>query len=388
MKNHLTQSYVPFDISFSSGKGTTLVSSEGKEYLDLMSGVGTVNLGHGHSAVVETLKRQGEQLWHVSNWYKIPQQQELAKLLCENSFADQVFFCNSGAEAVESGIKLARKYTKDNFNDEKNEIITLKRGFHGRTFGALTATAQPEKQKPFEPLIPGFKYIEPNDESAAKATIGEKTAAVLAEPIQGEGGVHPLDQNYLELLRALCDEHNALLMFDEVQCGMGRTGTLFAYEQYGVEPDVMLLAKGLGNGFPIGAMLATEKYGKAFTPGSHGSTFGGNPLACNVAKAVVQEMLKPGFLDEVITKGKFFMEQLKQLQQEFPEKIKEVRGKGFMIGVELMGESKPVVEAFLKEGMLANIVTANTVRFLPPLVISEEELGKVVEVFDKILKTG
>lgn len=385
MKNYLTQNYVPFDISFVSGKGATLVSASGEEYLDLMSGVGAVNLGHCHPSVVQTLKDQGEKLWHVSNWYNIPQQQSLAKLLCEHSFADQVFFCNSGTEAVEAGIKLARKCAKDNYSEDKYEIVTLKRGFHGRTFGALTATAQPEKQKPFEPLIPGFKYIEPNNEAEGRDTIGKNTAAVLVEPIQGEGGVYPLNQDYLKLLRELCDKHNALLMFDEVQCGMGRTGTLFAYEHYGIEPDVMVLAKGLGNGFPIGAMLTKEQYGKAFTPGSHGSTFGGNPLATAVGKAVLQEILKQGFLEEVSKKGRFFISKLKQLQSDFPEKIKEVRGMGLMIGVELHTGSKPVVEEFLKRGVLANVVNATTVRFLPPLVISEEALDKVVKVFEEML---
>lgn len=386
MTSYLTTSYTPYDIQFASGKGATLISDTGKSYLDLMSGVGVMNLGHCHSAIVEALKEQAEKLWHVSNWYKIPQQQELAKLLCENSFADQVFFCNSGAEAVESGIKLARKYTKDNFGENKHEIITLQGGFHGRTFGALTATAQPEKQKPFEPLIPGFKYVIPNDEEDIKNVISKNTAAILVEPVQGEGGVYPLNLDYLKLLRELCNKNDVLLIFDEVQCGMGRTGKLFAYEHYEVEPDVMLLAKGLGNGFPIGAMLVTKKYGKAFTPGSHGSTFGGNPLACSVGIAVLQQMLKQGFLEDVAQKGQLFIENLKDLQSEFPEKIKEVRGEGLMVGVEVNGESKKIVEAFMQRGMLANMVNATTVRFLPPLVVSEEELERVVEVFGEILR--
>jgi len=361
-------------------------SSEGKEYLDFVGGVAVNILGHCHPRVVVSIQKQAQRLIHVSNYFYIEPQIKLAKLLVENSFADKVFFCNSGAEAIEAAVKLARKYAKENNNPELFEIITAKNSFHGRTYAALTATAQEKFHKGFEPLVPGFHYVPFNDIRALKKAVTERTCAILLEPIQGEGGVKLPDQNYLKEVRDLCDKLDILFILDEVQTGMGRTGKLFAYEHYGITPDIMTVAKGLGGGVPIGAMLATDKVASAFKPGNHASTFGGNPLVCAAAVATIETLLEDGFvLDQCNRMGEYFMEKLEQLKEKFPDLIKEIRGKGLLLGMELTREGDGIVKACLDKGILINCTSGNVLRFIPPLIVQRKDIDQLVDVLYGIL---
>lgn len=378
--------YSRMPIVLRKGRGMRLWSSDGKEYLDFLGGIAVNCLGHCHPKVVIALQKQAQRLLHVSNLYHIEPQIQLAKLLVENSFADKVFFCNSGTEAIEAAIKLARKYSSDNSSSERYEIITAYGSFHGRTFASLSATGQDKLKKGFEPLVPGFKHVPFNDIEALAKAVTNNTCAVILEPIQGEGGIKIPSDDYLEQVRKLCDEHGILLILDEIQTGIGRTGTLFAYEHSGIEPDIITLAKGLGGGAPIGALLAKESVAASFQPGSHGSTFGGNPLVCAAAQAVLETLLEDSFiLDNCKQTGKYFMESLEKLQKDFPETIIEVRGKGLMIGLELTKEGAYAVEQCAKRGMLINCTAGSVLRFTPPLIISEEEVDLLIDTLKDVL---
>jgi len=360
------------------------------EYLDFTGGIAVNILGHCHPSVVVAIQKQAQRLLHVSNLYHIEPQIRLAKILVKNSFADRVFFCNSGAEANEAAIKLARKYSKETYGEGRFEIISAINSFHGRTLGSLTATGQEKFQKGFEPLVPGFKYIPFDDVKALQAAINDKTCAVFLEPIQGEGGVRLPADDYLRKVREICDEKNLLLILDEVQTGMGRTGKLFAYEHYGMTPDIMTLAKGLGGGVPIGAMLATEKVASAFQPGNHASTFGGNPLVCAASIATIGAILEDGFLlDHCRRTGKHFISELRILKAKHPNIIKDVRGLGLMIGVELSIDGNQVVNECLERGILINCTAGNVLRFTPPIIIKPDEIDILInelhEVFRNIL---
>jgi acetylornithine/N-succinyldiaminopimelate aminotransferase len=303
----------------------------------------------------------------------------------ENSFADKVFFCNSGAEANEAAIKLARKYAKEQGNPDRFEIITALNSFHGRTLAALTATGQEKIQKGFEPLVPGFKYVPFNDINALRKTITDDICAVLLEPIQGEGGVNLPDQDYFRQVRDLCDEYNILLILDEVQTGMGRTGKLFAYEHFDIKPDIMTIAKGLGGGVPIGAMLATDKVANAFQPGNHASTFGGNPLVCAAAVATIETLLEDGFLlDQCNRMSNYFIEKLEGLRTKFPRLIKDIRGKGLLLGMELTQPGDSIVKACLEKGVLINCTSGNVLRFIPPLIVHRKEIDQLVDILNGV----
>ena len=366
------------------GEGARLWDADGREYLDFVSGIAVNSLGHCHPAVVDAICRQAAKLIHCSNLYYIEQQARLAKLLVENSALDKVFFCNSGAEANEAAIKLARKYAKLKWGAEKFEIITALHSFHGRTLAAVTATGQPKYQKGFEPLPPGFKYVPYNDLDALEEAIGPATCAVLLEPVQGEGGVNVASRHYLEGVQMLCREHGALLIFDEVQTGLGRTGRFLAYQHFGVEPDILTLAKALGGGFPIGAMLAKEDIAAAFQPGDHASTFGGNPLACAAALAAMEEMLLGGVVENAATTGAYMYEKLKVLGEKYPF-VTEIRGLGLLLGMELTIEGKEIVNGCLERGLLINCVNNNVLRFIPPLTITRDDIDRALAILDQVM---
>lgn len=372
-------------VCFTYGKGINLWDTEGKKYTDFYAGIAVNALGHAHPALVEAIKSQAEKLIHCSSIYYIEAQAVLAKLLAENSCADRVFFANSGAEANEGAIKLAKIYFKKKNMPEKYEIITLKKSFHGRTLTTLAATGQEKFHKPFTPLIPGFKYAPLNDIEAIKEAIGDATCAIMIEPIQGESGVNPAEKEYVEAVRKLCDDKGILLIFDEIQTGMGRTGKLFAYKQYGVEPDIFTLAKGLAGGVPIGAVCAKEEVAKAFEPGDHGSTFGGNPLACAAGIAVIQTMLKDGLSENAEKMGNYLKSKLEELTAR-SGMISEIRGLGLMIGVQL--KSPKAVEIRLKlmeKGFLVGNVGDSILRLLPPLIVGRQDIDQLAEAFEAIL---
>jgi predicted acetylornithine/succinylornithine family transaminase len=385
-EQYLMNTYRRQPVVFYKGRGTRLYDLEGKEYLDFVSGVAVNNLGHCHPNVTVAFQKQAQRLVHVSNLYYNEPQVRLARLLVRNSFADKVFFSNSGAEANEAALKLARKYAQDHHGPQRYEIICMERSFHGRTLATLSATGQTKYQKGFEPLLPGFVHVPFNDLKAVERAVGGKTAAVLVEPIQAEGGVGMPDDGYLPGLRKLCDEKGLLLIFDEVQTGIGRTGRLFAYEHWGAEPDIMTLAKGLGSGIPIGATLARESVAAAFVPGSHASTFGGNPLACSAAAATIEVLLEEGFLmDNCRRMSDYFMQRLRTLQQKHPV-IKDVRGKGLLVGMELSIEGQPIVEDCLERGLLINCTMDRVLRFVPPLIVMKEEIDQLIAQLDEVLK--
>jgi acetylornithine/N-succinyldiaminopimelate aminotransferase len=382
---YIMNTYNRFPVVLRKGRGVKVWSSDGKEYLDFVGGVAVNILGHCHPRVVIAIQKQAQRLLHVSNYYYIEPQIKLAKLLVEHSFADKAFFCNSGAEANEAAIKLARKYSKEQVSPERFEIITAKNSFHGRTLATLTATGQKKLQKGFEPLVPGFKHVPFNDINSISKTITKETCAVMLEPIQGEGGVILPDQNYLKEVRELCNEHNILLILDEVQTGMGRTGKLFAYEHFGITPDIMTVAKGLGGGVPIGAMLATDKVAFAFQPGNHATTFGGNPLVCAAAVATIETLLEDGFiLDQCNRMGEYLREKLEQLKEEFQSLVIEIRGKGLLLGMEITRDGDPIVRACLEKGALINCTAGNVLRFIPPLIIQQKDIDRLIDILEGI----
>jgi acetylornithine/N-succinyldiaminopimelate aminotransferase len=374
----LANTYTRHPILLVRGKGTQVWDSTGKEYLDFVGGIAVCNLGHCHPKVVQALEEQAKELIHCSNLYYIGPQVELAQRLCEHSFGERVFFCNSGAEANEAAIKLARKY-----GDGRYEIITMENSFHGRTMGALSATGQEKFRKGFEPLLPGFRYVPFDDLKAVEGAIGPQTGAVMVEPIQAEGGVILPSPDYLKGLRELCDRSGILLIYDEVQVGMGRTGKLFAYQHWDAPPHIMTLAKSLANGVPIGAMVATEEVAQAFSPGNHAATFGGNPLATRVGCVVIDTLLGDGILKNCQEMGAYLMEGLLDLKARYSF-IRDVRGIGLIIGVELAFEGKEIVERCLERGFLINCTAGQVLRFLPPLIVTKGEIDRLLTVLDEI----
>jgi len=366
------------------GRGTRVFDSDGKEYIDFVSGVAVCNLGHCHPRVVVALQKQAQRLMHVSNHFHNEPQINLAKALVGRSFADKAFFCNSGTEAVEAAIKLARRYGREILKQDRYEIITMRGSFHGRTLGALAATAQERFHKGFEPIVPGFRYVPYNDLKSVEEAVNDHTCAVLVEPLQGEGGINVPSAVYLKGLRDICDRHGILLMLDEIQTGMGRTGKLFAYEHSGITPDVMMLAKGLGAGMPIGALLATNKGAEALAPGTHGSTFGGNPLACAAALAALETLVEDDIIITAVAHlGRYFLQGLVNLKKKYPF-VKDIRGLGLLIGMELDFPCKDIVSACMKEGLLINCTMDTVLRFMPPLIITEEEIDMLLEVLSGI----
>jgi acetylornithine aminotransferase/acetylornithine/N-succinyldiaminopimelate aminotransferase len=386
-EQYIMQTYGRFPVVLRKGRGAKVWDVQGREYLDCLGGIAVNILGHCHPKVVVAIQKQAQRLIHVSNLYHIEPQVRLAKLLVENSFADKVFFCNSGAEAVEAAIKIARKYSWERHGNERSDIISTINSFHGRTMAALTATGQAKFHKGFEPMLPGFKHVPFNDIESMRSAITPKTCAIILEPIQAEGGIHIPADDYLKKVRELCDEHRLLLILDEVQTGMGRTGKLFGYENYDVTPDVVALAKGLGGGVPIGAMLATDKVASAFQPKTHASTFGGNPLVCAAGIATMEALLEDGFvLDQCNRMSKYLLEKLGHLQQEYAEKVLDVRGKGLLIGMELMRDGLPYVNACMERGVLIGTAgSGNVLRMTPPLNIEEKEIDHLVDVLEDVL---
>ena len=383
-REHIFNTYTRLPLVVVDGKGCILRDDEGKEYLDFLSGIAVCALGHAHPEVTRTLAAQAEKLVHVSNLFYTRPQVDLAAELTRLSFADKVFFCNSGAEANEAAIKLARKYSRDKFGPGRFHIITMKDSFHGRTMATLSATGQEKIQKGFEPLVEGFTYVEFDSLAAVENAVTEKTCAVMVEPIQGEGGVRFPSAGYLKGLKALCREKNLLLIYDEVQVGMGRTGTLFAYEQEGVAPDIMTLAKALGNGFPMGAMLATDEVAAAFVPGSHASTFGGTPLASAVALKVLEIISEPSFLTRVRETGEYFVARLSELKASHAI-VKEARGRGLMVAMELTVPGAGIVGKCLGKGAIINCTHDTVLRFVPPLIVERKEIDRLIDILDEAL---
>ena len=382
---NIMNTYRRFPIVLTKGSGARVWDINDREYLDFVAGIAVCNLGHSHPQVTAALKAQLDKLTHVSNLYYTEPQARLAELLVRNSFADKVFFCNSGAEANEAAIKLARKYAHENMGPDKYELITMKDSFHGRTMATITATGQEKFQFGFTPLLDGFTYVPFNDLQALENAISGKTCGILLEPIQGEGGVNIPDENYLARVREICDRHGILLIVDEVQTGIGRTGKLFAYEHSGIKPDIMTLAKALANGFPVGAMLATDKIAKAFVPGNHASTFGGSPLAMVAAEAVLKTILREGILEHCEKTGEYFLAQLKKLQQKHPV-IKEVRGRGLMLAMKLDIETGDIVRECLNRGLLINSTGGKILRFVPPLIITTQDIDQAIKVLDDVME--
>lgn len=370
-------------LSFVKGEGCWLIEADGRRFLDLGAGIAVNALGHAHPRLVEALSDQAGALWHVSNLYHIPQQQALADRLVAATFADTVFFTNSGTEACELAVKMARRHFHDKGLPQRTDIIAFEGAFHGRSSAGIAAAGSEKMTKGFGPLLPGFVHLPWADLAAVAAAITDTTAAILVEPVQGEGGIRPLPDQHLRGLRDLCDEHGLLLILDEVQCGMGRTGRLFAYEWAGIEPDIMMVAKGIGGGFPLGAVLATEAAASAMTAGTHGSTYGGNPLGCAVGCAVMDVIADPAFLDGVRRKAGLLRQKLEGLVAAHPEVFEEVRGLGLMLGLKCRVPNAEFVAAGLAEQLITVPAADNVVRLLPPLVISEDEIAEGVARLDR-----
>ena len=381
--------YARLEIAFERGEGSWLYSTNGDKYLDFCSGIAVTALGHCHPALVASLKHQSERLWHCSNLYQIKEQEALSNQLCAASFADLVFVANSGAEAVECAIKLTRRHFADKGQPQRHRIITMKGAFHGRTLATLAAAGNEKYLKGYAPNLEGFDHVAFGDSDAVAAAITPETAAILLEPIQGEGGIHVAPNGYLRELRELADEHGLLLIYDEVQAGMGRTGTLFAYQSLGnVAPDVLCLAKGLGGGFPVSACLATKEAASAMVAGSHGSTFGGNPLACAVASTVLQEMLKPAFMPRVQAAGERFINGLMKIVSQHPNHptFNGFQGVGLMIGMKCVPAVGEVVNALAKHKLLAVGASDQVLRLFPPLTVSDAEIDMALSIIAKVAK--
>ena len=374
----LTPTYNRADLAFERGEGAWLYTTDGRRFLDFAAGIATCSVGHGHPHLVETVQQQAAKVMHVSNLFRIPQAEKLAQRLVDNSFADSAFFCNSGAEANEGMVKFARRAQALAGHPERTEIICMDGAFHGRTLAMLSATGNPKYLEGFGTPVPGFLHVPFNDIEAVKAAITPRTAAVMLEPIQGESGIKVASPEYLRALRALCDETGVLLALDEVQCGVGRTGKLFAHEWAGIKPDVLSTAKGLGGGFPIGAVLATEAVAKGMTAGTHGTTFGGNPLACAAANAVLDVLLAPGFLEQVQARAKLLDTQLDKLVKEAPGVFSERRGLGLLIGLRCVPPVGKVQAAAQNAGLLCVTAGDNVLRLVPPLTITEEDCMEAV----------
>lgn len=375
--------YTRAPLSFVRGEGSWLVAGDGSRYLDLGAGIAVNALGHAHPALVAALGVQAAQLWHVSNLYSIPQQEKLAAMLVEHTFADTVFFTNSGTETAELAIKMARKYWYDQGQPERTGIVTFEGAFHGRSTGAIAAAGSEKMTKGFGPLMPGFRVLPFGDHDALRAAVTDRTAAVMLEPIQGEGGIRVLPDACLRGLRDLCDATGALMILDEVQCGMGRTGRLFAHEWAGITPDIMMVAKGIGGGFPLGAVLATERAASGMGAGTHGSTYGGNPLGCAVGAAVVGIIADPAFLTEVARKGALFRQKLEGLVAAHPTVFEGVRGRGLMLGLKCRIAPADVVKAGYAQHVLTVPAADNVLRLLPALNIPDEDLAEAVARLDR-----
>jgi acetylornithine aminotransferase len=380
----IAKTYKRFPVVITRGQGCTLWDDQGRSYIDFVAGIAVCNLGHAHPRIAKALIKQADTLWHVSNLYYTVPQIELAKWLVKHSFADRVFFCNSGAEANEAAIKLARKYFKEKGQDRRFKIIAMERSFHGRTMATLSATGQDKIKKGFEPVLEGFSFVPFNDIDALKNQIDAETCAVMVEPIQGEGGVRCPDPAYLKAVRQLCDETGTLLIFDEIQTGIGRTGKLFAYEHFAVEPDIMTLAKALANGLPIGAMLATEAAAAAFGAGSHASTFGGTPVVSAASLEVFKVLEEENIVDRCSKIGAYFKERLLWLKNRH-ESVADVRGLGLLLGMKLKTKGEPVVNTCMEKGFLINCIQENILRFIPPLIIAKEQIDALMACLDEIL---
>ncbi|MGB0670658.1 MAG: aspartate aminotransferase family protein [Rhodospirillales bacterium] len=380
----LMPAYARIDLAFDYGEGVYLVSTEGRRYLDFAAGIAVNALGHAHPRLVKALSDQAAKLWHVSNLFRIPEQEALAQRLAANSFADRAFFCNSGAEAIECGIKLVRKYFDDKGEPDRYRIVTCRGAFHGRTLSTISAVGSEKLTKGFGPLLKGFDQVDLNDLAAVEAAIGPETAAILVEPLQGEGGIRPAGADFLRALRALCDEKGLLLFFDEIQCGMGRTGRLFAHEWAGITPDIMALAKGIGGGFPVGACLATAEVGDHLSAGSHGTTYGGGPLAMAVAAAVLDEVLSDGFLARVEAVAKPLWAGLEALAARHASTIKAVRGAGLMAGIVCADDvlNTDVITVLRERGLITAPAADNVIRLLPPLIITEAHVAEALAILE------
>jgi acetylornithine/N-succinyldiaminopimelate aminotransferase len=383
---HLMNTYSKWPIRLVKGEGNRVWDDQGNEYLDFVSGIAVTSLGHVHPKVTKRLHEQLDTLWHCSNLMHVPQQEVLAQKLCGLSGLDRAFFCNSGAEANEGMIKLARRYAQKVQGTGRYEIITFQQSFHGRTLATLTATGQDKVKDGFGPLPDGFVTVPYNDLEAVRAAVTEKTCAIMLELVQGEGGVHPAEEPFVKGLRQLCDEHGLLLLIDEIQTGIGRTGTWFAFQQYGIKPDVISLAKALGNGFPIGAVVATEAAAEAFAPGTHGTTFGGNPLAMTAAIATLETMEEENVLNRVGILHRHLVSGLEKLRAEYPGKVLAVRGKGLLLGVEVTVPASSIVDYAREKGVLVLLAGPQVVRLLPSFVTTEEEVNRVIEVIGEAME--
>jgi acetylornithine/N-succinyldiaminopimelate aminotransferase len=379
---NLVQSYKRPPFVLVRGEGVTLYDADGNAYLDWVAGIAVNALGYADPELTQVIQQAAAGLIHTSNLYYTAPQAELAAVLCEKSFADRAFFTNSGTEANEGAIKFARKAAYDSGSPDKTEIVAFSHAFHGRTMGSLAMTPKEKYQEPFKPLMSGVTIAEYNDIASAEAAISDKTCAVFVEPVQGEGGIHPATPEFLKTLRRLCDQHNALLIFDEIQCGMGRTGTLWAHEQFGVTPDIMTLAKPLAGGLPAGAILTTDAVASHIHPGDHGTTFGGGPFITSVAKYVVERISQPEFLAQVNEVGDYLMDRLQEINSPH---IKEVRGKGLMVGVEFTMDAAPIIEAGFKHGLIMVNAGQNVIRFVPPLVVQKQHVDTLVDRLTAIL---
>ncbi|MFN3920828.1 MAG: aspartate aminotransferase family protein [Caldimicrobium sp.] len=380
----LTSNYKREPLVFVNGQGTRLFTDEGEEYLDFTAGIAVCNLGHAHPELIKVLEDQAKKLWHTSNLYYNEPQTKLAKKLAELTFGDKVFFANSGAEAVEAALKLSRRYAFENFGPKKYKFIALENSFHGRTFGALSVTGQPKYWEGFEPLLPGVYFVPANDLKALKEAFNNEVCALILEPIQGEGGIFPLKKDFLEQAKELCEKFKALLIFDEIQTGIGRTGKLFAYEHYQLEPDILCTSKAIANGLPLSAIIVKDEIASAFKPGTHASTFGGNPLACAVAIKVLEIVSEKTFLEEVALKGKYLRQKISELNKK--GFIKEVRGEGLLIGIEFENQAKEIYASLLKKKILITQPKPNIIRLTPPLTISYREIDYFIEALKEILK--
>ncbi len=383
-KTNIMNTYARFNAVLDYGEGTFVYDVEGKEYLDFVAGIAVNCLGHNHPAIINAINEQSKKLMHISNLYWNKPQLELAKILVENSEHDQVFFCNSGTEATEIALKLARKYGKINGSKEKSQILYMENSFHGRTMGALSITGQEKYQKSFTPLMGGVEAVSFNNIDDLTKKMNDKVCGVILEPIQGEGGIVSAEKDFLEKAKELCKTYDALLIYDEVQCGVGRTGKLFAYEKYGVVPDVVCMAKGLGGGFPIGAVIATKKAAESFEPGDHGCTFGGNPLACAVSHAVLKELIDGGIIEKVDAKSLYFIEKINELKEKH-DVIKGVQGMGLLLGIVLSSNIKEFIGKCMEKGLLLVGAGQNVVRIVPPLTVSYEEIDKAVDIMREVL---
>jgi len=383
MQSSILPTYKRSNLSFVKGKGSYLITKNGKKYLDFASGLAVNSLGHCNSELIKVLNNQSKKMWHISNAFQIPEQEELAKKLVKLTFADKVFFCNSGAESVEAAIKIARAYHQIKRKKNKFKIITIKGSFHGRTLATISASGQKKMIDGFKPLLDGFVQVEFGDHESIEKAVDNKTAAIMVEPILGEGGIKIIPNQCLEGLRKLCNKKKILLIFDEVQCGIGRTGKFFSYQWSKIEPDILATAKGMGGGFPIGACLVTDKVSKGMKFGSHGSTFGGNPLACSVAKRVIEIISEKKFLNDLNQKATFFVNKLEAIKNTYNHLINEIRGRGFLLGIKIKINNSIFIEKLRNNGLLSVGANENIIRILPPLNVTNKDLKIALKIIEK-----